>query len=58
MEILTGRLENHRTVFNTCTASSATVFDNRAGPFFNFDLEISRGAFYTLKVRIGDQFNV
>jgi hypothetical protein len=51
-------LEDHGTIFDTCTASGAAIFDNRAGAFFDFDLEISGGAFYTLKVRIGDQFNV
>jgi hypothetical protein len=51
-------LEDHRTIFDTCTASGATVLDNCTGTFFDFDLEISGGAFYTLKVRIGDQFDI
>jgi hypothetical protein len=51
-------LEDHGAIFDTCTASGAAVFDNSASAFFDFDLEISGGAFYTLKVRIGDQFNI
>ena len=51
-------LNNHGAIFNTGTASGTAVFDDSAGPLSDFDLEISGGAFYTLKVRIGDQFNV
>jgi hypothetical protein len=58
MEVLTRWLEYHRTIFDACTTSGAAVFDNRTGAFFNLDLEISGGALYTLKVCIGDQFNV
>jgi hypothetical protein len=58
MIVLAACLENHRTIFNTCTAPSAAVFDNGAGAFLDFYLEISGGAFYTFKIRIGNQFNV
>jgi hypothetical protein len=58
IEALAGCLKYHGTIFNTCTASGATIFDDSAGPFFDFDFEISRGSFYTFKVRIGNQFNV
>ena len=51
-------MEDHGTIFNTCTASGAAILNDAAGAFSNFDFEISGGAFYTLKVRIGDQFNV
>jgi len=53
-----GILEDHGAIFNTCTASSAAIFDDGAGAFSNFDFEISGGAFYTFKVRVGDQFDV
>jgi len=51
-------LENHGTIFNTCTAAGAAILDDTAGAFSNLDFEISGGAFYAFKVRIGDQFNV
>jgi hypothetical protein len=57
-EALAGCLKYHGTIFNTCTASGATVLDNSTGAFSDFDLEISGGAFYTLKVRVGDQFDI
>jgi hypothetical protein len=41
MEVLTRWFEYHRTIFDARTTSSAAVFDNRAGAFFNLDLEIS-----------------
>jgi hypothetical protein len=58
MIVLAACLENHRTVFDTRAASGAAVFDNRAGTFLDFDLEISGGALYTFKIRIGNQFDV
>jgi hypothetical protein len=51
-------LEDHGAIFDTCTATGAAVFDDSTSAFFDFDREISGGAFYTLKVCIGDQFNV
>ena len=58
IEALTGCLKYHGTIFNTCTASGAAILNNTAGAFSNFDFEISGGAFYTFKVRVGDQFDV
>jgi hypothetical protein len=58
MEALTGCLKYHGAIFNTCTASGAAILDDTAGAFSNFDFEISGGAFYTFKVRVGDQFDV
>jgi hypothetical protein len=58
METLTCCLKYHRTIFNTCTASGAAILNDAAGAFSNFDFEISGGAFYTFKIRIGNQFNV
>jgi hypothetical protein len=57
-EALAGCLKYHGTIFNTCTTSGATIFNDSAGAFSNLDFEISGGSFYTFKVCVGDQFNV
>jgi hypothetical protein len=51
-------LNDHRAILNAGTASGATIFDDRAGPFFDFDLEIARGSLHAFQVCIGDQFDV
>ena len=58
MESFSGCLKYHGTIFNTCTAAGAAILDDTAGAFSDFDFEISGGAFYTFKVRVGDQFDV
>ena len=51
-------LNDHRAILNTGAASGTTVLDDRAGPFFNFNLEVSVRALHTFYVCIGNQFNV
>jgi hypothetical protein len=51
-------LEDHGAIFNTGTAAGAAILDDTASAFSNFDFEVSGGAFYTFKVRVGDQFDV
>jgi hypothetical protein len=41
----TGGLLRHRTSFDTGTASGAQICLNTAGPFFDFDLEVSSRPF-------------
>jgi hypothetical protein len=51
-------LNDHRAILNTGAASCTTVFDDGAGLFSDFDLEVTRGTLYTFKICIGNQFNV
>jgi hypothetical protein len=51
-------LNDHRAILNTGAASGTTIFDDRAGLFSDFDLEVSGGALYAFKICIGNQFNV
>jgi hypothetical protein len=51
-------LLNHRTVFNTGTATGAQIHFDAAGAFSDFNLEIAGVPLDAFKVRIGDQFNV
>jgi hypothetical protein len=55
---LTCRFKYDGAIFNTCTAAGAAVFDNRAGTFSDFNLEISGRTLHTFKVRVGDQFDI
>ena len=51
-------LNDYRAILNTGTTSGTTVFDDRAGLFSDFDLEVAGGALHAFKVCIGNQFNV
>ena len=51
-------LNDHRAILNTGAASGTAVFDDRAGPFSDFDLEVAGGALHAFKICIGNQFNV
>jgi hypothetical protein len=51
-------LSDHRAILNTGAAPGATVFDDRAGPFSDFDLEVAGRALHAFKVCIGNKFNV
>ena len=58
VERLFGLLEVHSSEQAEVRASGAAILDDSAGAFSDFDLKISGRAFYTFKVRIGDQFDV
>jgi len=51
-------LNDHRAIFNTSAAPGTTIFDDRAGLFPDFDLEVAGGALYAFKICIGNKFNV
>jgi len=51
-------LNDHRAILNTSAASGTTIFDDGAGFFSDFDLEVARGSLYTFKICIGNKFNV
>jgi len=51
-------LDDHRAILNTSAASGTTIFDDGAGLFSDFDLEVAGGSLYTFKICIGNQFNV
>jgi hypothetical protein len=51
-------LNDDRAIFHAGAASGATIFDDGAGAFFDFDLEIPGRAFHAFKVCIGDQFDI
>jgi hypothetical protein len=51
-------LNDHRAILNTGAASGTTIFDDRAGLFSDFDLEVAGGALNAFKVCIGNKFNV
>jgi hypothetical protein len=51
-------LNDHRAILNTCTTSRTTILDDRAGTFFDLDLEISGRSLHAFKIRIGDELDV
>jgi len=55
---LNSRFKYHGEIFNTCPATGAAVFDDSAGTFFDFDLEIAGSALDALNVCVGDQFDI
>jgi len=57
-EALTCRFKYDGAIFNTCAAAGAAVFDDSAGTFSDFDLEISGRTLHALKICVGDQFDI
>ena len=51
-------LKSHRTIFDTRAASCAAVFNNAAGAFSDFDVEISRGSLDRFQISVSDQLDV
>jgi hypothetical protein len=51
-------LNDYRAVFNTGAASGTPIFDNGAGTFSDFNLEISGRSFHFFKICVGDEFDI
>jgi hypothetical protein len=51
-------LKDDWAVLHAGAATGAPIFNNRAGAFFDFDLEIAGRSLHAFQVCIGDQFDV